>query len=68
MKLESVITCPKCGSKQLERMPQNECLYFYNCRSCGAHLSPNAGDCCVFCSFGDVCCPSMQIAGSGCAE
>lgn len=68
MKLDSVITCPNCGAMHKERMPQAECLYFYTCASCAAQLRPNTGDCCVFCSFGDVACPSMQAAESGSAE
>ena len=68
MQLETVITCPNCSVKRTERMPQNECLYFYICTSCAAHLRPNVGDCCVFCSFGDVRCPSMQNVGSGRTE
>ncbi|MCZ6863810.1 MAG: GDCCVxC domain-containing (seleno)protein, partial [Alphaproteobacteria bacterium] len=28
------------------------CIYFYDCKGCGALLKPNAGDCCVFCSYG----------------
>ena len=27
---------------------------------CGAMLKPKEGDCCVFCSYADVHCPSMQ--------
>jgi len=62
--LESVITCPKCGASRKESMPTNFCLYFYDCKGCGAALRPKAGDCCVFCSYGSVKCPPMQSAGA----
>jgi hypothetical protein len=39
-------------------MPTDACQYFYECEVCKALLKPNAGDCCVFCSFGSVMCPS----------
>ncbi|WP_429615043.1 GDCCVxC domain-containing (seleno)protein [Sphingobium olei] len=34
----------------------------HDCRHCAAVLRPLAGDCCVFCSFGDVPCPPIQEA------
>lgn len=43
-------------------MPTDACLYFYDCQGCGARLTPKAGDCCVFCSYGDTPCPPMQQA------
>jgi hypothetical protein len=64
--LKSVITCPECGHAQTEEMPENACVYFYTCRSCGETLSPRKGDCCVFCSFGSVACPPIQTSGHCC--
>jgi hypothetical protein len=63
-RLESIITCPKCGASRKESMPTNFCLHFYDCTACGATLRPKAGDCCVFCSYGSVKCPSRQAAGA----
>jgi hypothetical protein len=60
--LASEIACPECGARQTATMPTDACLYFYECRSCGALLKPKAGDCCVFCSYGDVPCPPVQAA------
>ena len=57
---ESLLTCPVCGHTQAETMPTDRCLYFHDCRSCGAVLRPEPGDCCVFCSFGTVPCPPVQ--------
>ncbi|MHB1218713.1 MAG: GDCCVxC domain-containing (seleno)protein [Alphaproteobacteria bacterium] len=65
----STITCPRCGAKKTEIMPADACQFFYECGGCGALLRPKPGDCCVFCSYADVPCPSMQqTAGyrSGC--
>jgi hypothetical protein len=43
-------------------MPVDACQYFFTCRGCGTKLKPKAGDCCVFCSYGDVPCPPIQKA------
>jgi hypothetical protein len=68
--LESMITCPHCGFQATETMPTNACQYFYDCKGCGVVLKPNAGDCCVFCSFGTVPCPPIQADGGqgGCCS
>jgi hypothetical protein len=63
MVLESIITCPYCGHQASERMPTDACVYFYTCKGCGKTLKPREGDCCVFCSYGSVPCPSIQEAG-----
>ena len=57
----SVITCPQCGHEAREEMPANACQFFYDCSACGELLRPNDGDCCVFCSFGTVMCPPIQL-------
>lgn len=64
--LISEITCPQCGHQKTEMMPTDACIYFYECEECGTLLKPNQGDCCVFCSFGSVKCPPIQM-GDGCA-
>jgi transcription elongation factor Elf1 len=61
--LQSTITCPQCGARHMETMPTDACIYFYDCPSCGALLKPRHGDCCVFCSYGDVKCPPIQEGG-----
>ncbi|MEO6905539.1 MAG: GDCCVxC domain-containing (seleno)protein [Ginsengibacter sp.] len=58
--IESIITCPHCGHQKAERMPTDACQYFYKCEECQRILKPNSGDCCVFCSYGNVPCPSVQ--------
>jgi hypothetical protein len=69
--LQSTITCPACGHREVETMPVDACQYYYDCKGCGSLLRPNPGDCCVYCSFGSVPCPPIQKArqknnGSGC--
>jgi hypothetical protein len=44
-------------------MPPDACQYFYDCKGCGVVLKPKPGDCCVFCSYGDVACPPVREAG-----
>ncbi|MET3592619.1 MULTISPECIES: GDCCVxC domain-containing (seleno)protein [Mesorhizobium] len=60
IELTSTITCPACGHRKTETMPADACQYFYECESCGILLKPLAGDCCVFCSYGDHPCPPRQ--------
>ena len=63
--LRSEITCPECGAESVEEMPTDACQYFYDCRHCGALLKPKPGDCCVYCSYGTVPCPPLQME-TGC--
>ena len=61
MILTSTITCPNCGHQSVETMPINACQFFYDCKGCRKVLGPTEGDCCVFCSYGDVPCPPIQL-------
>ncbi|MGF7230743.1 GDCCVxC domain-containing (seleno)protein [Arachidicoccus sp.] len=65
VEIQSILTCPKCGHKKTEIMPTEACVYFYECEQCKTILKPLKTDCCVYCSFGTVRCPSMQ-AGENC--
>jgi hypothetical protein len=65
--LISVITCPECGFKNEELMPENACTFFYQCSSCSTTLKPKQGDCCVYCSYGTVPCPPIQSGNNCCA-
>jgi len=58
----STLTCPHCGFQETQTMPTDACLYFHDCKGCGTMLKPKAGDCCVFCSYGDVACPPIQAS------
>jgi hypothetical protein len=64
--LESVLACPHCGFAAVEVMPTDACLYFYECTNCRIVLRPLAGDCCVFCSYGSVKCPPIQLSRGCC--
>lgn len=59
---QSTLTCPECGHVKVETMPTDFCQYFYDCEGCGAVLKAQPGDCCVYCSYGDVPCPPIQQA------
>jgi len=63
IQLESMITCPACGFSTREIMPIDACQFFYDCKGCGELLRPKPGHCCVFCSYGSVVCPPMQMTG-----
>ena len=64
--LRSVLTCPRCGFAKAETMPADACQFYYECANCAALLRPKPGDCCVFCSYGSVKCPPMQLERRGC--
>ena len=59
--LESVLTCPQCGLRKQETMPTDACQFYYECEGCAAVLRPKAGHCCVFCAYGTVKCPPIQL-------
>ncbi|MCW8107740.1 hypothetical protein OPS25_04380 [Alteromonas ponticola] len=65
--LETEITCPQCGFKKIETMPTTACQWYYECDGCKTLLKPLPGDCCVYCSFGSVKCPPLQV-GTGCCN
>jgi hypothetical protein len=56
----STLTCPECGYRTEDTMPIDRCVYFFQCAACSRLLKPTPGDCCVFCSYGDVPCPPRQ--------
>ena len=62
--VESTITCPHCAMTRMETMPTNACQFF-GCTGCGTKLKPKSGDCCVFCSYGSVPCPPIQLSRAG---
>ena len=57
----SVVTCPNCRTRTDEEMPTDACLVFFECKSCHTVLRPKHGDCCIFCSYGTVKCPPVQL-------
>ncbi|MFD2531262.1 GDCCVxC domain-containing (seleno)protein [Gracilimonas halophila] len=60
VKTSSTITCPLCGNKASEAMPEDSCHFFWECPGCGEIIKPKQGDCCVFCSYGDADCPPVK--------
>jgi hypothetical protein len=65
IELHSTITCPECAHEATETMPTDACVGFYPCKGCGQMLRPKHGDCCVFCSYGTVACPPIQVERAG---
>ena len=62
---DSELICPECGHKALLEMPTDACQWFYECPACEVLLKPIQGDCCVFCSYGSVACPPIQLQQMG---
>lgn len=61
VELASTLTCPQCGHVKTETTPTDACQWFYECEQCHAVLKPLPGDCCVYCSYGSVPCPPIQL-------
>ena len=66
VQLNSTVTCPYCGFEKKEEMPQDACQFFYECEGCKKMLKPKEGDCCVYCSYGSVPCPPIQMHKNCC--
>ena len=67
--LNSIITCPACGFSREEAMPTDACVWYWECPACKTLVRPQPGDCCVYCSYGSVPCPPVQVAGpQGCCH
>jgi hypothetical protein len=62
----SKLTCPECGHEEEFEMPTDACQWYHECSECLTLLSPLKGDCCVFCSYGTVPCPPIQLDDSAC--
>lgn len=60
IELMSVVTCPMCRQETAAQMPLDACQFFWVCPACRERVRPLEGDCCVFCSYGTVNCPSRQ--------
>lgn len=54
------IICPHCDHKKFEILPGDVCVIKYTCENCKKELTPKAGDCCVYCTYGSHKCPSKQ--------
>lgn len=65
--MNAIITCPVCEHRAKEDMPKDACVRFYRCHKCGTLLRPKPGDCCVFCSYSNVKCPSKQAESGACS-
>lgn len=63
---KSTIVCPQCGHRKEEEMPTDACQFFYECENCNTIVKPKEGDCCVFCSYGTMPCPSIQEKNNCC--
>ncbi len=63
--IKSELICPECNYKEELIMPTDACLWFHECSACKILLKPKQGDCCVFCSYGSVPCPPIQLEASG---
>ncbi|MFM2373594.1 MAG: hypothetical protein RJA75_490 [Actinomycetota bacterium] len=59
--LSSDLTCQACGLVAEQIMPTDFCVWSWDCPGCGHSHKPLPGDCCVFCSFGNVPCPPKQV-------
>jgi len=55
------LSCPECGEKQKSEMLDEDYSYAYQCNGCASIIEKKENDCCVYCSYGEVKCPSQQM-------
>ena len=55
--MTAMLTCPHCQGHTAVEIPTDRCLAMHRCPSCGALITPKAGDCCVVCSYSEARCP-----------
>ena len=65
VRTKTKLTYPECGFVEDIEMPTDSCHFFHDCVKGKAILKPSLGDCCVFCPYADVPCPSKQIERAG---
>ena len=58
---KNCLVCPECGAKQKVEMLETGYSYAYQCDSCLEIIEKKEDDCCVYCSYGEVKCPSEQV-------
>lgn len=64
----ATLTCPECGQAQEVDMPENACVRYHTCSHCQIKLHAKPGACCVFCSYADIPCPTVQISAKSCCH
>ncbi|HEX2788591.1 MAG TPA: GDCCVxC domain-containing (seleno)protein [Ignavibacteria bacterium] len=54
------LKCPECNNITQETIPDNCCVFFFECKNCNKIFKPLKNDCCVFCSYSDKKCKYAQ--------
>lgn len=57
----AIIKCPHCRKSQRMQIPQDSCLYFYNCKKCDQKLETPTAQCCVVCAYTKKECAPVLI-------
>jgi hypothetical protein len=60
VRLTTLMSCPGCKHKAPVSMIVGLREEFYQCPKCNTLHNAKLGDCCVYCSYGDVECPAIQ--------
>ncbi len=55
------LICPECGEKQKVEMSSSENTLIFECCSCKEIIQTTEDECCVYCQYGEVKCPSQQV-------
>jgi hypothetical protein len=55
------LTCPECGAEENVEMLSMEIARIYKCDTCNEISHVNEDECCVYCQYGEVKCPSEQV-------
>lgn len=58
---KNILTCPNCGATQPVKMLALEVRSVYQCNACKKIIQAHANECCIYCEYGEVKCPSEQV-------
>lgn len=51
------LKCPYCGYIMKVKIPENQCLVFWQCEKCHKIITTPKDKCCVICAYSDKKCP-----------
>lgn len=57
----SIVTCPKCSKRSRVKIPEDNCLFYYECKKCKHKLEVPASQCCIICAYSNKeCAPVIK--------
>ena len=50
--------CPKCDKTSRIKVPENECIFYYECKKCDEKITTPPTRDCIVCAYTDKKCPA----------